>query len=118
MKIPIELKLDGKPVAQITSFGYETPWASGAVEFIDKKLFERLINVSSMSTFDLEMDELGLEDEEEEKLWEAKLTELNLTWDDLKLKRDGRWVVTPEGSESQPIYSPKFYENGSMDWRL
>ncbi|MBV1874270.1 MAG: hypothetical protein KUG80_05795 [Gammaproteobacteria bacterium] len=118
MNTPIELQLDGIKVATILSFGYETPWATGKVEFLDDSLFNKVVAVTSMSSFDLEMDELGLEDDEEEKMWEAKLIELGISWQDLKLDRDGRWSVTPSGSESQSIYSPRFYESKFMDWRL
>jgi len=118
MNTPIELKLDGITVGTILSFGYETPWATGKVEFNESTLFEKLVAVSSMSSFDLEMDELGLEDDEEEKMWEAKLKVLGITWEDLKLDRDGRWSVIPDGGESQPIYSPRFSEQGFIDYRL
>ncbi|WP_417440855.1 hypothetical protein [Idiomarina sp.] len=118
MNTPIELQLDGVKVATILSFTYETPWATGKVEFEDDSLFKKLVAVTSMSSFDLEMDELGLEDDEEEKMWEAKLSELNLSWQDLNLARHGRWSVTPRGSDLQLIYSPRFYESKFMDWRL
>ena len=118
MNTPIELQLDGVKVATIHGFSYETPWATGKVEFVDDSLFNKLVAVTSMSSFDLEMDELDLEDEEEERMWDAKLRELGITWDDLKLDRDGRWSVTPSGSESQSIYSPRFFESKFMDWRL
>ena len=118
MKTPIDLQLDGKSVAQIISFSYETPWATGEANFDDKELFLKLVRVSSMSSFYLEMDELELDDEEEERLWEARLSELDLTWEDLKLGHNGRWSIVPNGGECQPIYSPKFYEDRHMDWRL
>ncbi|PHS62153.1 MAG: hypothetical protein COB09_15695 [Thalassobium sp.] len=118
MKTPIELKLDGITVGEILSFSYETPWATGKVKFKDKSLFEKLVAVSSTSSFDLEMDELGLDDAEEEKMWEAKLKELCISWEDLKLDRDDRWSVIPNGGESQPIYSPRFSEQGFIDYRL
>ena len=118
MNTPIELILDGITVGQILSFSYETPWATGKVELKENSLFHKLVAVSSMSSFDLEMDELDLEDDEEEKMWEAKLKELGITWEDLKLDRDGRWTAIPNGGESQPIYSPRFYEQGFIDYRL
>lgn len=117
MNTPIDLKLDGKTVARITTYSYETPWATGKVEFEDQYLFKKLIAVSSMSSFDLEMDELGLEDDEEEKIWDSKLGELGISWEDLKLDHDGRWAVSSVDSDSQPIFSPRFYESGFMDWR-
>ncbi len=118
MNTPIELKFDGITVGTILTFGYETPWATGKVEFKEKSLFDKLVVVSSMSSFDLEMDELGLEDDEEEKMWEVKLKELGITWEDLKLDNDGRWSVIPNGGEPQPIYSPRFSGQGFIEYRL
>lgn len=117
MNTPIELELDGKKVATIVSFCFETPWATGKVEFEEQSLFDKLIAVSSMSSFDLEMDDLGLEDEEEEAMWESRMAELEVSWADLELDGDGRWSVTPSGGEPQPVHSPRFYEPGFIDWR-
>ena len=118
MKTPIKLKLDGITVGEILSFSYETPWATGEVKFKDHSLFEKLVAVSSMSSFDLEMDELGLDDAEEEKMWDAKLNELCISWEDLKLDRDDRWSVVTKGGEPKPIYSPRFSEQGFIDYHL
>ena len=118
MNIPIDLYFNNKKVALIYSFNYETPWATGKVKFIDKTFFEKLVKVTSMNRFDLDIDELGLSDEEEEQLWEAKLTELEITWEDLKLYgRDDKWSAQPKESKVQEIYGVVFYENGFMDWR-
>jgi len=116
MNIPIDLIFEGKTVAKILSFTYETPWASGNVVFESRSLFEKMVAVSSMSSFDLEMDNLELEDDEEEKMWEEKLSDLGISWDDLKLD-DDKWSIVPSGSEPRPIYSPRFDESGFMEWR-
>ena len=118
MKLPIELKLDDKQVATITSYSYETPWASGSVEFIKEALFDKLVGITTMLFYDLEVDELGLEDDEEEKFWETQLTELNLTCDDLSLNRDHKWSITDTNHESHLIYATRFFRNGYVDWRF
>ncbi|MBD9657587.1 hypothetical protein IB239_22390 [Pseudomonas sp. PDM12] len=117
MKTPIDLKLDGKSVATISSFSYETPWATGRVEFKEQSLFRKLVSVSSLSSFDLEMDELGVEEDKQEELWESKLKELGISWADFELKDDGRWSISPCDGHARPIYSPHFYETGFIDWR-
>ncbi len=117
MKTPIDLQLDNLSVAQITSFGYETPWATGDVIFKDDILFETLIKITSITAFDLELERLGLSDAEEEKRWETKLVELGLSYEELDLDNAGRWSIVPKGGSAQIIYSPKFYP-GYMDWRL
>ncbi|MEJ2527938.1 MAG: hypothetical protein P8Y49_07680 [Sulfurovaceae bacterium] len=74
MNTPIELLLDDISVGKILSFTYETPLATGKVEFKESSSFHKLVAVFSMPSFDLKIDELGLkDDEEEEKMWEAKL---------------------------------------------
>jgi hypothetical protein len=118
MKSPIKLFLDNKEVATIDNFSYETPWASGKIQFHENELFIKLVNVTSMLTFDLEMDELNLPDEEEEKQWESKLSELNLTWADLDLEKDERWAVQARDSDKQNIYALRFYDNGIVEWRI
>ncbi len=118
MNTPIKLLFENNLVATINSFSYETPWASGEVEFLDREFFLKLASVTSMSSFDLEMDELNLSDDDEEKLWEEKLSELGITWDDLELDGDERWSILPKGGDEQEIYAVKFYKNGYMDWRL
>ncbi|WP_416637197.1 hypothetical protein [Pseudomonas sp. OHS18] len=117
MKTPIDLKLDGKSVATISSFSHETPWATGKVEFKKQSLFRKLVSVSSLSSFDLEMDELGVEEDMHEELWESKLKELGISWEDFELKDDGRWSISPCDGDARPIYSPRFYETGFIDWR-
>lgn len=71
-----------------------------------------------MSFFDLEIAELGLDEIEEEQLWEIKLDKLNLTHEDLKSEQNNNWTIIPKDGELQPIYSPRFYKNGFVDYRL
>ncbi|CCN68295.1 MULTISPECIES: hypothetical protein [Vibrio] len=117
MRTPTYLKLDGKTVARITDYSFETPWASGNAEFSDISILMKLTNITSMQIYDQELESLDLDDDEEDSLWEAKLSELELTSSDLKLVHDGRWSVSTEDREDCPIYSPKFYVQGVMNWR-
>ncbi len=105
-------------MATINSYSYETPWASGTVKFIDNSLFDKLVGITTMLFYDLEVDELRLEDAEEEKLWEEKLKELNLIYYDLSSNRNNEWSITNKDIESQPIYATRFYQNDYIDWRF
>ena len=118
MKTPIKLIFEGNQVATISNFGYETPWASGKVDFINEELFEKLVKVTLMLSFEFEIEDLGLSKEEEEKMWEAKLAELKICWEDLDLDQDEKWLMEPSGGEKQNIYALRFYKNGFMEWRL
>lgn len=118
MKTPIKLFFEGRLVGSINSFSYETPRASGKVKFKNENFFLQLVSVTSMAAFDLEVDELDIPDDEEDILWEKKLSELGITWDDLKLDHDRHWTAQESGGESQNIYAVRFYENGLMEWRL
>ncbi len=115
---PIKLLFDNNLVATINTFSYETPWASGEVTFLNQDFLQKLAKVTSMLSFDLEMSEFDLADEVEEQLWEKKLTELDISWEDLQLESDNRWSIEPKESTRQKIYAVRFYENGYMDWRL
>ncbi|GAL04599.1 hypothetical protein JCM19237_1271 [Photobacterium aphoticum] len=54
----------------------ETPWMSGKVAFVDSALFDKLIAVSAMAGFDLDVDALDVDEAEEERLWAAKCMSL------------------------------------------
>ena len=120
MKTPIKLIFEGKQVATITNYTYETPWASGNVEFTNKEFFIKLVNVTSMLSFDAEIESLGISEEEEDKLWEAKLSELNISEEDLDLdlSEEKKWRMEPFEGKKQKIYALRFYEGSYMEWRL
>ena len=118
MNSPIKLHFENNPVATIHNFSYETPWASGEVEFMDQPFFQKLVCVTAMASFDVELEELNLSDAEEESLWDKKLSELGIDEDDLELDGDGRWSVETRGGEKQDIFAVQFYENGDLRWRL
>jgi hypothetical protein len=59
MKTPIALEFDGKTVAKIISYSYVTPWATGMVEFEDHSLFKKLVALTSLLSFDLDLENLG-----------------------------------------------------------
>lgn len=70
------VKLDGKTVATVSHVRSETPWMSGKVAFVDSALFDKLIAVSAMAGFDLDVDALDVDEAEEERLWAAKCMSL------------------------------------------
>nr|WP_086939541.1 hypothetical protein [Thaumasiovibrio occultus] len=117
MKTPTELQLDGITVATLVSYHYETPWASGKVEFLDASLLTTLAAVSNFATFDDEVSELELSEEEQDKRWSAKLDELAISLDDLALTRNGRWTITIN-EVNTPIFAVRFDANAWIDWRF
>ena len=117
MNVPAELFLDGKLVAKVTIVAFETPWATGEVQFNNKELFSKLVDVTSISSLDLELEEQDLDEKEEERLWNLNLSKLGLTDGDLNLDQDDRWCIQIENESLEKIYAVKFYHNGFMDWR-
>jgi hypothetical protein len=118
MKTPIKLLFDNNPVATIISFGYETPWATGKVEFLDQAFFSKLISVTAMLFFIYKLEELNLTDKEEEQLYEAETLKLGIASNDSELTKDKRWSIVPDHGIQQEIYAVRFYESNFMDWRM
>ncbi|MDQ7010025.1 MAG: hypothetical protein Q9M94_07080 [Candidatus Gracilibacteria bacterium] len=122
MEIPIKLYFKKKYVAKLKNYYYETPFASSNVVFDRKKIFDeiffnKLVNVSYMKNYDLELENLGLSEIEEEKNWNSKLIELGLSIEDLDLDND-LWGIEFENGTYQEIYSITFYKNFSIEWRM
>lgn len=115
MNMPIQLYYEGEFVANILTFNYETPWCSGKVEFQDNDFIFKLINISSLRAFDLYLDELELNEQEENDIWENKLKELNLTWEDLSITDDDKWFIIPKNGNPEKIYSPIFVNHLNLD---
>jgi len=118
MKTPIKLLFDNNHVATIITFGYETPRATGKVEFLDQIFCSKLIRVTSMLFFIYKLEELDLTDEEEDKLYDAEKLKLDITSNDFNLTEDKRWSIVPDHGIQQEIYTVRFYENSFMDWRM
>lgn len=116
MRIPEKLFFEGKEVATLKGFTYETPWASAQPEFTDNSIPTKLASLSKFRAYDRELEDLELAKEEEEALWENKLSELGLTHSDLKLDKDGPWSVTFSDGSIGQVYSLSLY-NGVLQWR-
>ena len=117
MNIPVKLLLNGAEVGTFRSYGYETPWASGKIEFVDSNLFDKLIRLTLFDLFELNMDGQGLSEEEEEQRCNERLSELGISWEDMSLLRQ-RWQVELSNTAIVNISTVRFYENGFMEWRF
>lgn len=116
MRVPEKLLFEGKVVANLSRFSYETPWASANPDFLDTSIAAKLRNLAEFRAYDIELEEMGLSDEEEEMLWENKLSELGLSHSDLKLDKDGPWSVVCNDGEVDDVHSISF-SNGVLQWR-
>lgn len=116
MRIPEKLLFEGKEVAHLNGFSYETPWASACPEFIDNSIPIKLDSLSKFRAYDQELEDMGLSDGEEEILWEKRLSELGLTHSDLKLDKDGSWSVVCNDGNTDEVRSLSFF-NGILQWR-
>ena len=76
MRTPKKLLYKGTVVAELEKFGYEFPWVSAKANFVDQQLFYKLEVLSSFNRYSEELEDMGLSDEDEEKLWEKKRSEL------------------------------------------
>lgn len=113
---PEKLIFDGEIVAILHDFHYETPWCYASPTFSIDALESKLKKLSEFRSFDLELEDMGLEEAEEEYLWEQKLSSLGLTHADLKLDKDGCWKVTDGNGRVTSVYSLS-YSGGVIQWR-
>lgn len=116
MRTPESLLFKEKAVANLYQFSYETPWASAYAEFIDAPIGIKLERLTAFRSYDLELEELGLPDEEAEVLWEKKLSELGLTHSDLKLNKDEFWSVKWSDGNVGEVRAIR-YADGVLEWR-
>lgn len=113
----LTLYLDDQLVADIIGFSFETPWATGQVHFKNTALFKKLVAVTHIIDFDLALEQLQLNETEENIQWNEKVDQLSLSPDDFDLSRDGRWSISVDGAQAQPIYAVRFDASGFIDWR-
>ena len=116
--LPFTLFFDGKPVAKLITFSYETPWGAGKVEFDDSVFHQTLINITTFVFFDVEVEAQHLPEDEEDALLDEKLSELNLVWEDTKYQVDGRWEIEMTIGEKQPIFAVRFDPDHFIEFRL
>lgn len=116
MRIPEKLLFEGKVVAKLRDFSYETPWASARPEFFDTSIQVKLENLAEFRVYDLELEEMELPDEEEEILWENKLSSLGLSHSDLGLEKGGYWTVECTDGTTDEVRSISF-SCGILQWR-
>ena len=85
-----------------------------------KKYFLIFLILITATTNFAQIQNLGISEEEEGKLWEAKLSELNISEDDLELDldEDKKWRMEPFEGKKQKVYALRFYEPSYMEWRL
>ena len=118
MKLPAKIFYKGDLVAKLNSFSYDFPWAYGRVSFREEHLFKKACAVTSISDYDLELEALDLSEEDEEKAYTAKLSELGLSEKDLDLDDDGKWSVQVEDKERLVMRAIRFDEKGFVEWRI
>jgi hypothetical protein len=116
MNTPEKLLYEGEVVANLDKFGYETPWVFARPQFINAALGLKLSKLAEFRDYDMELKEMDLPDSEEEMLWENKLSELELTHNDLKLDKDAPWSVLYNDGEIGEVRSLSF-SNGFLQWR-
>ncbi|MCK7598802.1 hypothetical protein M0G74_16125 [Microbulbifer sp. CAU 1566] len=116
MRTPEKLLFEGKVVAKLHNFSYETPWASASPEFLEASLGKKLENLAAFRVFDQDLEDKGLPDDKENVLWESKLSELGLSYPDLKLDKDGFWRVICSNGQAYEARSVS-YSGGVLRWR-
>lgn len=121
MKTPAKIFYKKKHIGNILNYSYETPSASGEVEFQDTDLLEKMISLTSLSDFYLEVETLGLSEEQEDIRIEHKMAELNLSDDDFQFDADGEWTIEIGWMRKKNIRAVRFEhinQKNWIDWRF
>jgi hypothetical protein len=117
MKTPNRLLYKSNVIAELTQFGYETPWASAHAEFNDKSINNKLSGITAMQGYGLELEEMGLTESEEESLWEAKIVEFGLSHQDLNSDEDENWSVICDDGTTGEVRAIRHYSNSLIERR-
>lgn len=117
MKTPMTLWLGTSVCGLISSYGYETPWASGRFEPTDADQHRRWVEACELET---EIETWPEDDTPaaEEARWQAALIRRGITQADLDSRSRGPWQIeAPAGSKAQILSPPCFDRQGFVTWR-
>jgi hypothetical protein len=117
MTKPIKLLYKGEFAATLSNFGYATPFAIASATFQDESLAIKLIALTTMNQFGIELEEMDIPEAEEERLYDAKQKELNLSSDDYAIKNDKNWSVICEDGSIDGVRAIRFESDGFLEWR-
>lgn len=112
---PMRLLCDGEPFGTVTTYSYETPWATGHFEALNQGLHERCMQACAFLQWVNNMpDELS--DDEADRLYEQELTRRELAEDDLRWCSSERWAIVTDDREEHFVNS-LFFEDDFVQWR-
>jgi hypothetical protein len=88
----MKLYCNGDLIGSLTTYFYETPWASAQIEPVDAELYERLCRASYFLSIVLNENWGELTEKEENRVYAQHLAELQITDADL-VRFQGTWEI-------------------------
>jgi hypothetical protein len=114
---PMQLRHNNEPFGTITTYSYETPWATGHLVAHNKDLHDRCLAICSFIQWILETDSDNLSEEDSDKLYDHELASQKLTEADIHWYDTAEWTIVTSNGEEHSAYSLSFSTNNLIEWR-
>lgn len=114
--MPMRFARDRIEFGTITDYGYETPWASGRVEFTDPARAELYEQCVAYESWLAAADDLPEDDAQYDAACLREAAHRGLTPADLDLFRSGAWTITTADGDVHDV-SLEFLDDGYVQWR-
>ncbi|MGF6881462.1 putative Zn-dependent protease [Nocardia sp. GAS34] len=114
---PMRLVRDRIGIGTITDYGYETPWATGRIEFLDPTRAETCEQCVEFERWLAETDDLPEDDAQYDAACAREAARRGLTPADLDLFHSGAWTITTDDGDIHDVPSLEFLGDGYVQWR-
>jgi len=111
------LKRDGAQIGMIIDYSYETPWASGRVEFADPAQADRCEECIEYERWEAEAQDLPEDDAEYDAACLREAARRGLSPADIALFRSGDWTITTSDGDVHDVPSLEFLGDAYVQWR-
>lgn len=117
LRTPMRLYRNQVYVGLITEYGYETPWATGTVEYSDTERGIRSDRAARFLQWMNHSDELPEADDDYTELCDREMVRHEVAQADIDWCSGGRWTIeTPDGLENA-VHSLDFLGDSHIQWR-
>ena len=117
-KLPFKIFYKNTLIANIISYGYETPWASGKAIFEDPSLKEKLATAwDFINDEEDDDDDESLSVEESNRQYQEEIDNLGIQ-EALNMLEGENWSIILADGEIMKIYSPIIDDSGYIEWRF
>ncbi|MGQ4601108.1 hypothetical protein [Nocardia sp. R6R-6] len=114
----MRLYRDEELVALVTRYGYETPWATGTVEYSDSDRGERSARAAQFLVWRAENeDDLPDDDDAYDELCSREMARCSVTQADVDWCESGDWTIRTQDGIDHAAFSLDFIGDHGIQWR-